>query len=78
MKNKKYHTVRTVPKSNRKTKNITLSEQFQNLTEKSKKQAKFICLTSICMTTHVPGLEHALQLNVAGILSFFYIVPVNK
>jgi cytochrome c-type biogenesis protein CcmH/NrfF len=32
----KYHTVRTVPKSNRKTKNTTLSEQFQNLTEKQK------------------------------------------
>jgi hypothetical protein len=36
MKNKKYHTVRTVPKSNRKTKNITLLEQFQNLIEKQK------------------------------------------
>jgi hypothetical protein len=34
MKNKKYHTFRTVPKS-RKTKNTTLSEQFQNL-EKQK------------------------------------------
>ena len=33
MKNKKYHTVRTVPKSNRKTKNITMSELFQNLIE---------------------------------------------
>ena len=33
-KTKKYHTVGTVPKSNRKTKNTTLSEQFQNLTEK--------------------------------------------
>jgi hypothetical protein len=36
MKNKKYRTVRTVPKSNRKTKNTTLSEQFQNLIEKQK------------------------------------------
>jgi hypothetical protein len=34
MKNKKYKTVGTVPKSNRKTRNTTLSEQFQNLTEK--------------------------------------------
>jgi len=34
MKNKKYHTVGTVSKS-RKTKNTTLSEQFQNL-EKQK------------------------------------------
>ena len=34
MKNKKYHTVGTVPKS-RKTKITTLSEQFQNL-EKQK------------------------------------------
>ena len=32
MKIKKYHTVRTVPKSNKK--NTTLSEQFQNLIEK--------------------------------------------
>jgi hypothetical protein len=32
----KYHTVGTVPKSDRKTKNITLSEQFQNLIEKQK------------------------------------------
>ena len=31
MKNKKYHTVGTVPKSG-KTKNDTLSEQFQNRT----------------------------------------------
>jgi hypothetical protein len=30
----KYHTVRTVPKSNRKTKNTTLLEQYQNLIEK--------------------------------------------
>jgi len=37
MKNKKYHTVRSVPKSNRKIKNTTLSEQFQNLREKLKK-----------------------------------------
>jgi hypothetical protein len=36
MKNKKYHTVGTVLKSNRKTKNTTLSEQFQNLIEKQK------------------------------------------
>ena len=35
-KTNKYHTVRTVLKSNRKTKNITLSEQFQNLIEKQK------------------------------------------
>jgi len=36
-KNKKYHTVRTVPKSiNRKTKNTTLSEQLRNLIEKQK------------------------------------------
>jgi hypothetical protein len=34
MKNRKYHTVGTVPKSG-KTKNITLSEQVQNL-EKQK------------------------------------------
>jgi hypothetical protein len=30
----KYHTVGTVPKSNRKTKNTTLLEQYQNLIEK--------------------------------------------
>jgi hypothetical protein len=52
LKNKKYHTVRTVPKSNRKTKKYntvktlpktnkktkktTLSEQFQNQIEKQK------------------------------------------
>jgi len=34
LKNKRYHTVGTVPKSNRKTRDTTLSEQFQNLTEK--------------------------------------------
>ena len=33
-KNKRCYTVGTVPKSNRKTKDTTLSEQFQNLTEK--------------------------------------------
>ena len=36
MKHKKYQTVRTVLKSNRKTKNTKLSEQFQNLIEKQK------------------------------------------
>jgi hypothetical protein len=36
MKNKKYHTVETVPKSNRKTKNTTLSKQFQSPIEKQK------------------------------------------
>ena len=36
MKNKKYHNVGTVSKSNRKTKNTTLSKQFQNLIEKQK------------------------------------------
>jgi len=30
----KYHTVGTIPKSNRKTKNTTLLEQYQNLIEK--------------------------------------------
>ena len=36
MKNKKYQTVSTILKSNRKTKNTTLSEQFQNPIEKQK------------------------------------------
>ena len=36
MKNSKYHTVRTTPKSNRKTENTTLSEQLQNRIENSK------------------------------------------
>jgi hypothetical protein len=35
-KNKKYHTVRTVPTINRKTKNTTLSEQYQQQIEKQK------------------------------------------
>jgi hypothetical protein len=36
-KQKTYHTVRTVPKSNRKTKKLTTpSGQFQNLIEKQK------------------------------------------
>jgi hypothetical protein len=35
-KNKNYHTVGIVPKSNRKTKPTTLSEQFQNQIEKQK------------------------------------------
>ena len=34
MNNKKYHTVGTTPKSNRKTTNTTPSEQLQNLIEK--------------------------------------------
>jgi hypothetical protein len=34
MKNKIYHTVRTVPQYNRKTKYTTLSEQFHNTIEK--------------------------------------------
>ena len=33
---KKYHTVRTVPNLTEKSKNTTLSEQFQNLIEKQK------------------------------------------
>ena len=33
MKNKEYDTVETVNKSNRKTKNTTLSEQLANLIE---------------------------------------------
>jgi len=33
LKNKRYHIVGTVLKSNRKNKRSTLSEQFQNLTE---------------------------------------------
>ena len=36
MKNTKYYTVGTVSKSYRKTKNTTLSEQFQNPIEKQK------------------------------------------
>ena len=36
MKAKQYHTVGTAPKYNRNAKNTTLSEQFQNLTEKQK------------------------------------------
>ena len=35
-KTKKYHTVRTVQKSIRKTENTTLSEQFKNPLEKQK------------------------------------------
>ena len=31
---RRYHIVGTVPKSNRKTRDITLSEQFQDQTEK--------------------------------------------
>ena len=34
--NKKYRSVGTVQKSNRKTKNTTVSEQFKNLIEKQK------------------------------------------
>jgi len=37
MENKKYHNVGAVPESNRKTKNTTMSEQFQNPIEKQKK-----------------------------------------
>jgi len=40
MKNKKYYTVSTTPKSNRKTKNTTLSAQFQNPIEKSQKKTE--------------------------------------
>ena len=31
---KRYHTVGTIPRSNRKTRDTTLSEQFPDLTEK--------------------------------------------
>ena len=34
LKNKRYHIVETVPKSNRKSRDNTLSEQFQDLREK--------------------------------------------
>ena len=34
LKNKRYRIVGTVPKSNRKSRETTLSEQFRNLTEK--------------------------------------------
>ena len=34
LKNKRYHIVGTVPKYNRKSRKTTLSQQFQNLTEK--------------------------------------------
>ena len=40
MKNKKYYTVGTILKSNRKTKNTTRSEQFQNPIEKSQKKTE--------------------------------------
>ena len=33
LKNKRYHTVRTVPRSSRKSRDTILSEQFHNLTE---------------------------------------------
>ena len=36
LKIKRYHTVATVPKSNRKTRYTTLSEQFQDLTENTR------------------------------------------
>ena len=57
MKNKKYHTVRTAPNFNRKTKNTTLLEQLQILIEKkSKIEAKSISLTHKYMTAYFPGL----------------------
>jgi hypothetical protein len=43
MKNKEYHNVVTDPKSNRKTKNTTMSEQIQNLTEKHFSVRFWIC-----------------------------------
>jgi len=63
MKNYKYHIARTVPQSNRemkknnkKTQNITPSEQFQNTIEKSQKDAKSIPLIHKYMTAHFPDL----------------------
>ena len=67
MKNKKYHTVGTVPKSNRKTRNTTLSEQFQNLTDKSLKDAKLIPQSHKYVTAHFLYLAQALQSKVVGL-----------
>ena len=36
LKNKRYHIVGTVPKSNRKSRETTLSQQFRNRTEKKR------------------------------------------
>ena len=67
MKNRKYHTVGTVPKS-RKTENTTLSEQFQNLIEKyhtvgtvPKSNWKINTLINIYMPADFHGLVQALQ-----------------
>ena len=61
IKNKIYHTVGTIPKSNRKTKYTTPSEQFLNQISKS--------LTNKCMSGHFSGLVQAQQV---GMLSWFY------
>ena len=50
-KNKTYHTVGTVPKYSRKTKNITPPELFQNAIENSQKEVKSIPLTHKYMVT---------------------------
>ena len=57
MKNRKYHTVGTVPKSNRK------------IVERGK--IKIDTPTHKYMTVHCPGLVQALQSKVAG-LNLFY------
>jgi hypothetical protein len=62
IKNKIYHTVGTVPKSNRKTKYTTPSEQFLNQISKS--------LTNKCISGHFSDLVQAQQV---GMLSWFAI-----
>jgi len=71
MKNKEYHTVRTVQRSiekqriphcqnsskvNRETKNTTLSEQFKGQLKNFRNRGKIKPLTSKNRTTDSPGL----------------------
>jgi hypothetical protein len=67
MKHQKYHTVGTVPKSDRKTKNTTLSEQFQNPREKSRKEATSIPIIHKCMTVSLKGPGTGTSIKSGGI-----------
>jgi hypothetical protein len=81
----KYHTVGTVSKSNRKAKNTTLSEQFQNLIEKyhtvgTVSKSKSIPLTHKYMTTHFQCLEqkHKKNVGIQLVVWAHIISPLNE
>ena len=69
MENKKYHTVATVLKSNRKTKNTTLSQQFHNSIEKQKYTVTLVLGHIVCKDNYLP-----LVWNVGSLSDMFFSV----